>query len=129
MLLLRLLRLLLLLLRLLLLLLDERMMSSLLRTVFVYGTLKRGQPNHPLLCDPTIGNASFLSPAHTRDRHPLVVSSRYSLPFLLPVPGKGEVRGSGEPSVTLCVARSGGGVGGATRLGVRQAMQWLWSVI
>lgn len=70
------------------------MMTSVLRTVFVYGTLKRGQPNHALLRDTAIGHASLLSPAHTRECHPLVVSSRYNLPFLLPVPGKGEV-GSG----------------------------------
>lgn len=73
---------------------EKRMMSSVLRTVFVYGTLKRGLPNHPLLCDTAIGYASFLGHAHTRDRYPLVVASRYNLPFLLPVPGKGEVGGA-----------------------------------
>ena len=71
-------------------------MSSVLRTVFVYGTLKRGQPNYPLLCDSANGHASFLGSAHTKDCHPLVVASRYNLPFLLPVPGKGEVRDSEE---------------------------------
>lgn len=70
---------------------EKRMMNSVLRTVFVYGTLKRGLSNHPLLCDTAIGYASFLGPVHTRDHYPLVIASRYNLPFLLPVPGKGEV--------------------------------------
>ncbi|KAF8759369.1 hypothetical protein HU200_010411 [Digitaria exilis] len=50
--------------------------------VFVYGTLKRGFPNHPLLAacgSPFVGAASTASPAS-------LVIGPYSVPFLLPTP-------------------------------------------
>ena len=59
--------------------------------VFVYGTLKSGEPNHCILSDRTIGKARLITKAKTKQKYPLVVASDYNLPFLLPVPGKGEV--------------------------------------
>lgn len=57
--------------------------------VFVYGTLKRGFPNHQLM--PT---ARFIGRAQTRDRYPLVVAGRWFSPVLLDEPGEGHhVRG------------------------------------
>ncbi|KAG2636556.1 putative gamma-glutamylcyclotransferase At3g02910 isoform X1 [Panicum virgatum] len=50
--------------------------------VFVYGTLKRGFPNHPLLvacASPFVGAASTAAPAS-------LVIGPYSVPFLLPTP-------------------------------------------
>ncbi|CAD6223953.1 unnamed protein product [Miscanthus lutarioriparius] len=50
--------------------------------VFVYGTLKRGFPNHPLLvasATPFVGAASTAGPAS-------LVIGPYSVPFLLPTP-------------------------------------------
>uniref|UniRef100_A0A0E0KC63 Gamma-glutamylcyclotransferase family protein n=1 Tax=Oryza punctata TaxID=4537 RepID=A0A0E0KC63_ORYPU len=50
--------------------------------VFVYGTLKRGFPNHPLLAasgSPLAGAASTAAPAS-------LVVGPYSVPFLLPIP-------------------------------------------
>ncbi|KAF8700616.1 hypothetical protein HU200_033961 [Digitaria exilis] len=50
--------------------------------VFVYGTLKRGFPNHGLLAacgSPFVGAASTASPAS-------LVIGPYSVPFLLPTP-------------------------------------------
>ena len=50
--------------------------------VFVYGTLKRGFPNHPLLAasgSPLVGAASTATPAS-------LVVGPYSVPFLLPRP-------------------------------------------
>jgi gamma-glutamylaminecyclotransferase len=50
--------------------------------VFVYGTLKRGFPNHPLLVassSPFVGAASTAGPAS-------LVIGPYSVPFLLPPP-------------------------------------------
>lgn len=57
--------------------------SSELIRVFVYGTLKRGQPNHYLMTDANNGSAKFVSNAKTTQKFPLVVATRYSIPFLL----------------------------------------------
>ncbi|XP_053669703.1 putative gamma-glutamylcyclotransferase CG2811 [Anopheles nili] len=62
---------------------------STLRRVFVYGTLKRGEPNHHWLTDVTNGKARFIAKGHTTVRYPLVVASPYNIPFLLDVPGRG----------------------------------------
>jgi len=59
------------------------------KLVFVYGTLKRGQPNHDWLTRPTNGSAVFRGRASTSDAFPLVVASRYNIPFLLDAPGRG----------------------------------------
>uniref|UniRef100_A0A2M4CNS9 Gamma-glutamylcyclotransferase family protein n=1 Tax=Anopheles darlingi TaxID=43151 RepID=A0A2M4CNS9_ANODA len=68
-------------------------MSS-LRRVFVYGTLKQGEPNHHWLTDVANGTASFVGRGTTVARYPLVIGSRYNIPFLLDVPGRGhQVRG------------------------------------
>lgn len=50
--------------------------------VFVYGTLKRGFPNHPLLvatATPVVGAATTAGPAS-------MVIGPYSVPFLIPTP-------------------------------------------
>ncbi|KAK3605992.1 hypothetical protein CHS0354_019673 [Potamilus streckersoni] len=62
--------------------------------VFVYGTLKRGQPNHFYL-DETSGRAKrgtskFLGKAQTLDKYPLVVATRLNVPFLLAARGVGK---------------------------------------
>ncbi|XP_054164808.1 gamma-glutamylaminecyclotransferase C-like [Oppia nitens] len=51
--------------------------------VFVYGTLKTGQPNHYLLNDKINGFSKFVGKAQTVDKWPLVISSKYNIPFLL----------------------------------------------
>jgi len=57
--------------------------------VFVYGTLKRGFPNHPLL-----ESATWLGRARTTESWPLVIAGRWFVPCLLEQPGKGHrVRG------------------------------------
>lgn len=62
------------------------------RPLFVYGTLKRGLPNHVHL--PAC--LSFLSPARTVAALPLVVGPK-GIPFLLLLPGRaGALRVSGE---------------------------------
>ncbi|OEL38892.1 hypothetical protein BAE44_0000093 [Dichanthelium oligosanthes] len=56
--------------------------------VFVYGTLKRGFPNHPLLAacaSPFVGTASTTAPAS-------LVIGPYSVPFLLPTPSSSSGR-------------------------------------
>eukprot|EP00058_Branchiostoma_floridae_P006612 XP_002592100.1 hypothetical protein BRAFLDRAFT_84969 [Branchiostoma floridae] len=59
---------------------------SLIR-VFVYGTLKRGQPNYHYMVN---GMAKFVGKGRTVDRLPLVVASKYNIPFLLDLRGQGE---------------------------------------
>jgi len=57
--------------------------------VFVYGTLKRGQMNHELLESTERGNAKYICRAVTPERYPLVVGTRYNIPFMLNKPGTG----------------------------------------
>ncbi|XP_060047810.1 gamma-glutamylaminecyclotransferase isoform X2 [Erinaceus europaeus] len=62
--------------------------------VFVYGTLKSGQPNHGVLRDSAHGQAALRGPGRTRERFPLVIAGPHNVPFLLRRPGCGHrVRG------------------------------------
>ena len=61
------------------------------RPIFVYGTLKKGQPNNYLLNDKTRGIAKFLGKAKLTDKYPLVVTTNGNVPFLLPKKGVGKV--------------------------------------
>ncbi|XP_058526610.1 gamma-glutamylaminecyclotransferase [Ochotona princeps] len=63
--------------------------------VFVYGTLKRGQPNHKVLLDGTNGSAAFRGHGHTAEPYPLVIAGEHNIPRLLNLPGKGH-RVAGE---------------------------------
>ena len=66
-------------------------MSTALHRVFVYGTLKRGQPNYHLLTDSSKGLAKWLGGAKLVKKYPLVVASQYNVPFLLDKEGEGKV--------------------------------------
>ncbi|XP_019609767.1 gamma-glutamylaminecyclotransferase isoform X1 [Rhinolophus sinicus] len=57
--------------------------------VFVYGTLKRGQPNHKVLLDNTNGCATFQGQGHTVEPYPLVIAGEHNIPHLLNLPGQG----------------------------------------
>ncbi|KAL7370214.1 hypothetical protein ABVT39_022267 [Epinephelus coioides] len=62
--------------------------------VFVYGTLKKGQPNYYRMIESANGKAEFLASACTTQKYPLVIAGEHSLPFLLNIPGQGRrVRG------------------------------------
>ena len=61
------------------------------RPVFVYGTLKKGQPNNYLLNDKTRGIAKFLGRAKLIDKYPLVIVTDAYVPMLLPKKGVGKV--------------------------------------
>lgn len=63
--------------------------------VFMYGTLKEGQPNHHKLLDSNNGQAEFITCARTVESYPLVIGTKDRYPFLLDVPGSGH-RVSGE---------------------------------
>ncbi|VDN30178.1 unnamed protein product [Cylicostephanus goldi] len=58
--------------------------------VFVYGTLKRGEPNAKVMMD-TEGHQRFLGVGRTKTPFPLIVASKYNIPFVLNEPGKGYV--------------------------------------
>lgn len=64
-------------------------MASSLSKVFVYGTLKNGQPNHYWLTNTTNGLAKFLQHGQTKNQFPLVIATQYNVPFLLNESGKG----------------------------------------
>lgn len=60
-----------------------------LQRLFVYGTLKSGQPNHNILRDPANGLAKYWCKATTTIKMPLVIGTRYNIPFLINKPGVG----------------------------------------
>lgn len=60
-------------------------------SVFVYGTLKKGEPNHHWITSKENGHAKFISNAQTIKKYPLIIASKYNIPFLLGNPGVGEV--------------------------------------
>ncbi|CAI5638299.1 unnamed protein product [Oreochromis niloticus] len=57
--------------------------------VFVYGTLKKGQPNYYRVIDSNNGKAEYLGSAFTIQKYPLVITTEYNIPFLLNIPGQG----------------------------------------
>lgn len=59
--------------------------------VFVYGTLKKGEPNHDLIEEPTKGKAIFIGKAKTVKKWPLIIASRYNIPYILYCEDKGKV--------------------------------------
>uniref|UniRef100_T1JG34 Gamma-glutamylcyclotransferase family protein n=1 Tax=Strigamia maritima TaxID=126957 RepID=T1JG34_STRMM len=62
--------------------------------VFVYGTLKKGEPNHDLISTPCNGFAQYLGTAETVKTYPLVIASKYNIPYLMKRVGLGyNVRG------------------------------------
>ncbi|KAF0299909.1 putative gamma-glutamylcyclotransferase [Amphibalanus amphitrite] len=59
--------------------------------VFVYGTLKRGEPNHGWMMKtgPGQGCAELLGSARTCRPFPLLVAGPYNIPYCLDRPGEG----------------------------------------
>uniref|UniRef100_A0A8D1KCP5 Gamma-glutamylaminecyclotransferase n=1 Tax=Sus scrofa TaxID=9823 RepID=A0A8D1KCP5_PIG len=57
--------------------------------VFVYGTLKTGQPNHRVLLDGAHGRATLRGRARTLEPYPLVIAGEHNIPWLLQLPGHG----------------------------------------
>ncbi|KAK2908504.1 hypothetical protein Q8A67_004341 [Cirrhinus molitorella] len=58
--------------------------------LFMYGSLKKGQPNYFRMEDPENGQAEFLAYARTVKKYPLVIGTEFNIPFLLYEPGKGQ---------------------------------------
>ncbi|XP_031625492.1 putative gamma-glutamylcyclotransferase CG2811 [Contarinia nasturtii] len=51
--------------------------------VFVYGTLKKGEPNHHWLTNKDNGFARFECKGTTEKKFPLLIATKYNIPFLL----------------------------------------------
>lgn len=66
-------------------------MSKQLFKVFVYGTLKRGEPNHKVFSEAQNGYFKYLCDAKTLEKYPLVIASSCYIPFLLKKQGKYEI--------------------------------------
>lgn len=58
--------------------------------VFVYGTLKRDQPNNRYFVDKSNGSAIFIGKAECLEKRPLIIYSQYNIPFMLNIVNKGE---------------------------------------
>ncbi|XP_043288574.1 putative gamma-glutamylcyclotransferase CG2811 isoform X2 [Venturia canescens] len=68
----------------------ENLFKNPLHRVFVYGTLKRGEPNHRILQNTKDGGyAKFLGCGKTVNKYPLVIATKYNIPFLLKKPDTG----------------------------------------
>lgn len=63
--------------------------ATTLQRLFVYGTLKSGEPSHQILKDSTNGLAKYWCKATTTVKMPLVIGTRYNIPFLINKPGIG----------------------------------------
>ncbi|XP_059062615.1 putative gamma-glutamylcyclotransferase CG2811 [Achroia grisella] len=57
--------------------------------VFVYGTLKRNEPNHYWLTKPENGYGKFIAEGRTKTKYPLIIATKYNIPFLIYSPGQG----------------------------------------
>uniref|UniRef100_A0A914EPQ5 Gamma-glutamylcyclotransferase family protein n=1 Tax=Acrobeloides nanus TaxID=290746 RepID=A0A914EPQ5_9BILA len=57
--------------------------------VFLYGTLKTGEPNHHVLNNPDTGVHELIGIGHTIEKFTLVIATQFNIPFLLNEPGKG----------------------------------------
>nr|XP_006825732.1 PREDICTED: putative gamma-glutamylcyclotransferase CG2811-like [Saccoglossus kowalevskii] len=64
--------------------------DGILHRIFVYGTLKKGQPNHNLITNPYNGTAIYIGKARSVDRWPLVVASALNIPVILDKIGHGQ---------------------------------------
>ncbi|XP_078258341.1 gamma-glutamylaminecyclotransferase-like [Rhinoraja longicauda] len=58
--------------------------------VFVYGTLKQGQPNHHYMISGIKGRGKLCGRGITKDKYPLVIAGKYNIPFMLNEPGSGQ---------------------------------------
>ncbi|XP_046553146.1 gamma-glutamylaminecyclotransferase-like isoform X2 [Haliotis rubra] len=59
-------------------------------TMFVYGTLQKGQPNHAVMSDTKNGVAKYKGRGLTAKKYPLVIASDFNIPFLLFKEGHGK---------------------------------------
>lgn len=61
--------------------------QSIVHKVFVYGTLKKGEPNHQWFAKDQKGYYKYLYDAKTTDKFPLIIGTKFNIPFVLYSPG------------------------------------------
>lgn len=61
--------------------------STQLYKVFVYGTLKKGEPNHYWFSKEKSGYYNYVCDAKTTEKYPLIIATKYNIPFVLYSPG------------------------------------------
>jgi gamma-glutamylaminecyclotransferase len=59
--------------------------------VFVYGTLKQEEANAHVMSNTETGQSHFLGKARLMEKFPLIIGTRFNVPFLLDNPGIGQV--------------------------------------
>ncbi|CAH2056273.1 unnamed protein product, partial [Iphiclides podalirius] len=64
-------------------------LRSMFHNVFVYGTLKKQEPNHHWISDPKNGQSKFIAVGRTSTKYPLIIATKYNIPFVLFKPGVG----------------------------------------
>lgn len=64
--------------------------------VFVYGTLKSGEPNYCLIEDRGNAFAKLIGNARSVQKYPLVIASRFNIPYLLDTGGEQGCQVDGE---------------------------------
>ena len=60
--------------------------------VFVYGTLKRGEPNYHVIGNPASGVSQFVGEGKTVAKYPLVAAAPWYNPYLLPAENQEEAK-------------------------------------
>ncbi|XP_039298330.1 gamma-glutamylaminecyclotransferase C-like [Nilaparvata lugens] len=74
---------------------EEMEASHLNHLLFVYGTLKQGEPNQDVIkTENKIDGkeqpqSQFIGKAETIEKYPLVIATKHNVPFLLNLPGTG----------------------------------------
>uniref|UniRef100_A0A8C2TZC2 Gamma-glutamylaminecyclotransferase n=2 Tax=Coturnix japonica TaxID=93934 RepID=A0A8C2TZC2_COTJA len=63
--------------------------TSTMARVFVYGTLKKGQPNYKHMINTAKGIAKYQGRGRTVEKYPLVIAGKYNIPYMLNIPGSG----------------------------------------
>lgn len=64
-------------------------MTGEMSLVFVYGTLKTNQPNHYWLTNNANGQSNLVSKGKTSELYPMVIGTRYNIPYLVKLAGTG----------------------------------------
>lgn len=60
--------------------------------MFIYGAMKKGEPDHSWLEDQEHGICTFIAQGTTMEKFPMVITKPYNTPVVLNEPGKGDVR-------------------------------------
>uniref|UniRef100_A0A915HWI6 Gamma-glutamylcyclotransferase family protein n=1 Tax=Romanomermis culicivorax TaxID=13658 RepID=A0A915HWI6_ROMCU len=60
-------------------------MTTATHMVFVYGTLKSGEPNHHYLSNSFDEFCKYIGLGQMEKKYPLIIASKYNIPYLLDI--------------------------------------------